>query len=144
MPCYMQGIFEVNMKFKQIQDMQASVIGFGCWAIGGTWNNVTDAESIKTVHSAVDQGINFLMLRPFMVKVMLKPYLVRQLKPLRVIKSLSQLNVVCPGILKTRLKKHERICPGPVFSLRSSNLYSGLVQTTLIYTRCTGQIQKRQ
>lgn len=52
------------MKFKQIKDMQASAIGFGCWAIGGTWNNVTDKESIKTVHSAIDEGINFFDVAP--------------------------------------------------------------------------------
>ena len=52
------------MKFKQIKDMQASAIGLGCWAIGGTWNNVTDAESIRTVHAAVDSGINFFDVAP--------------------------------------------------------------------------------
>ena len=52
------------MKFKQIKDMQASTIGFGCWAIGGTWNNVTDAESIRTIHTAVGEGINFFDVAP--------------------------------------------------------------------------------
>ena len=52
------------MKYKQIKDMQASAIGFGCWAIGGTWNNVTDAESIRTIHAAVDEGINFFDVAP--------------------------------------------------------------------------------
>ena len=52
------------MKFKQIKDLQVSAIGVGCWAMGGTWNNVTDAESIKAVHAAVDNGINFFDVAP--------------------------------------------------------------------------------
>ncbi|MFA0087220.1 aldo/keto reductase [Vibrio sp. 10N.261.51.F12] len=52
------------MKYKQIKDMQASAIGFGCWAIGGTWNNVTDENSIRTIHAAIDEGINFFDVAP--------------------------------------------------------------------------------
>ena len=36
-----------------------SAVSFGSWAIGGTWGTVDDDESIKTLHSALDQGINF-------------------------------------------------------------------------------------
>ena len=32
------------MMFKQIKEMHVSAVGFGCWAIGGTWNNVADDE----------------------------------------------------------------------------------------------------
>lgn len=36
-----------------------STISFGSWAIGGTWGTVNDNESMATLHSALDQGINF-------------------------------------------------------------------------------------
>lgn len=36
-----------------------SEIGFGAWAIGGTWGRVDDRESLKALHRAVDLGVNF-------------------------------------------------------------------------------------
>ncbi|HEX6623246.1 MAG TPA: aldo/keto reductase, partial [Pyrinomonadaceae bacterium] len=36
-----------------------SEIGFGAWAIGGTWGEVEDAESLAALHRAVDLGVNF-------------------------------------------------------------------------------------
>jgi aryl-alcohol dehydrogenase-like predicted oxidoreductase len=38
---------------------QVSPIGFGAWAIGGTWGKVSDQESLATLHRAVDLGVNF-------------------------------------------------------------------------------------
>ncbi|MBI9051711.1 MAG: aldo/keto reductase [Anaerolineaceae bacterium] len=38
---------------------KVSAVSYGAWAIGGTWGTVDDDESIKTLHSALDQGINF-------------------------------------------------------------------------------------
>jgi len=35
-----------------------SSIGFGAWAIGGSWGKVQDKDSIKTLYTALDQGIN--------------------------------------------------------------------------------------
>ncbi|MGI3061604.1 aldo/keto reductase [Vibrio alginolyticus] len=52
------------MKFKQIKDLNASAVGFGCWAIGGTWNNVSDHESIRAIKVAVEAGINFFDVAP--------------------------------------------------------------------------------
>ncbi|RKF18787.1 aldo/keto reductase [Alginatibacterium sediminis] len=52
------------MQYKKIKDLNASAIGFGCWAMGGTWNNVDDDESIRTVHAAIDRGINFFDVAP--------------------------------------------------------------------------------
>lgn len=52
------------MKFKQIKDLSASAVGFGCWAIGGTWNNVTDDESVRAIRAAIDAGINFFDVAP--------------------------------------------------------------------------------
>ncbi len=36
-----------------------SEVGFGAWAIGGSWGKVDDKESMATLHKAVDLGINF-------------------------------------------------------------------------------------
>ena len=41
-------------------DMTPSVIGLGAWAIGGSWGPVDDAQSMKTLHAAVDAGVNFI------------------------------------------------------------------------------------
>ncbi len=40
--------------------MRVSAISLGTWAIGGTWGTVSDEESIRTLHRAVDLGVNFL------------------------------------------------------------------------------------
>jgi aryl-alcohol dehydrogenase-like predicted oxidoreductase len=36
-----------------------SVIGFGAWAIGGSWGETNDAESLAAMHAAVDAGVTF-------------------------------------------------------------------------------------
>ena len=36
-----------------------STISFGAWAIGGTWGDVDDAESMGALHAALDAGVNF-------------------------------------------------------------------------------------
>ena len=38
---------------------EVSSISFGAWAIGGTWGKIDDAESLKTLHRALDLGVNF-------------------------------------------------------------------------------------
>ena len=40
--------------------MDVSVIGFGAWAIGGSWGTVDDAESVRALHASVDAGVNFI------------------------------------------------------------------------------------
>jgi aryl-alcohol dehydrogenase-like predicted oxidoreductase len=40
-------------------DLKLSVIGFGCWAMGGGWGQTDDRESIAAVRRALDLGINF-------------------------------------------------------------------------------------
>jgi aryl-alcohol dehydrogenase-like predicted oxidoreductase len=41
-----------------------TVIGFGAWAIGGPWQwgwgQVDDSESVKAIHAALDNGINWI------------------------------------------------------------------------------------
>ena len=38
---------------------QVSAISMGCWGIGGHWGPVEEAEAIRTIHAALDLGINF-------------------------------------------------------------------------------------
>src|SRR5579863_2742393 len=38
---------------------EVSEISFGAWAIGGTWGEVDDRQSLRALHQAVDAGINF-------------------------------------------------------------------------------------
>lgn len=52
------------MKTKNIKDVQVSALGFGCWAMGGTWNNVSDHESKDAVRAAIDHEINFFDVAP--------------------------------------------------------------------------------
>ena len=36
-----------------------SEISFGAWAIGGSWGDVSDEESLAALHAALDGGVNF-------------------------------------------------------------------------------------
>ena len=38
---------------------EVSPISFGAWAIGGTWGNVDDEDSLAALNKAVDSGVNF-------------------------------------------------------------------------------------
>ena len=38
---------------------RVSEISFGAWAIGGSWGEVDDRESLATLHRAADLGVNF-------------------------------------------------------------------------------------
>jgi aryl-alcohol dehydrogenase-like predicted oxidoreductase len=38
---------------------KVSAISFGAWAIGGTWGEVEDSESLKALHRALDLGVDF-------------------------------------------------------------------------------------
>jgi len=37
-----------------------SEISFGAWAIGGSWGQVSDEESLAALHKAIDSGVNFI------------------------------------------------------------------------------------
>ncbi|MGO9232036.1 MAG: aldo/keto reductase [Bryobacteraceae bacterium] len=39
---------------------QVSEVSFGAWAIGGSWGEVSDDESLAALHQAVDCGVNFI------------------------------------------------------------------------------------
>jgi aryl-alcohol dehydrogenase-like predicted oxidoreductase len=38
---------------------KVSAISFGAWAIGGTWGEVDDKESLSALHRSIDLGVNF-------------------------------------------------------------------------------------
>ena len=39
--------------------LQVSSVSFGAWAIGGTWGEVDDADSMRALKRAVEKGVNF-------------------------------------------------------------------------------------
>lgn len=50
------------MKYRSLgrTGWKVSEISFGAWAIGGSWGVQNDDESMKTLHRAIDLGINFI------------------------------------------------------------------------------------
>ena len=50
------------MKYRQLgrTGMEVSEIGFGAWAIGGSWGPVDDDASMAALHAAVDGGVNVI------------------------------------------------------------------------------------
>jgi aryl-alcohol dehydrogenase-like predicted oxidoreductase len=40
--------------------LAVSTISFGAWAIGGSWGAVDDDETMRTLHAAIDGGVNFI------------------------------------------------------------------------------------
>src|SRR6056297_2381015 len=49
------------MKYRKLgkTDYEVSEVSFGGWAIGGTWGDVEDEQSMAALEEAVNQGINF-------------------------------------------------------------------------------------
>jgi aryl-alcohol dehydrogenase-like predicted oxidoreductase len=49
------------MKYRELgrTGWKVSEISFGTWAIGGSWGDVDDKESIAALHRALDLGVNF-------------------------------------------------------------------------------------
>jgi len=51
------------MKYQRLgkTDMRVSRICLGCWAFAGdkAWGPQKDSDSIRTVHAAIEMGINF-------------------------------------------------------------------------------------
>ncbi len=39
--------------------IDVSEVGFGAWAIGGTWGEVTEADAMASLHEAVERGVTF-------------------------------------------------------------------------------------
>ncbi len=50
------------MQFRKLgrTGWNVSAVSFGAWAIGGSWGDVDDSQSLAALHAAVDCGINFI------------------------------------------------------------------------------------
>jgi aryl-alcohol dehydrogenase-like predicted oxidoreductase len=50
------------MKYRTLgrTGMDVAEVSFGAWAIGGSWGDVDDRESLAALHKAVDMGCNFI------------------------------------------------------------------------------------
>jgi aryl-alcohol dehydrogenase-like predicted oxidoreductase len=50
------------MKYRSLgkTGFNVSEVSFGAWAIGGTWGKVDDSESMAALHTAIDNGVNFI------------------------------------------------------------------------------------
>jgi aryl-alcohol dehydrogenase-like predicted oxidoreductase len=50
-----------SMEYRELgrTGWKVSTISFGAWAIGGTWGDVKDEESLAALHRALDLGVNF-------------------------------------------------------------------------------------
>ncbi|WP_420151010.1 aldo/keto reductase [Spirosoma sp.] len=55
------------MQYRQLgkTDLNVSQLSFGASPLGNVFNDVTEAESIRAVHTAIDQGINLFDVAPF-------------------------------------------------------------------------------
>ncbi|MDQ0207690.1 aldo/keto reductase [Alkalicoccobacillus murimartini] len=49
------------MKYRQLgnTELKISELSFGTWAIGGSWGQTDDPESLKALETAMDNGVNF-------------------------------------------------------------------------------------
>lgn len=50
------------MQFRELgrTGWKVSTVSFGAWAIGGSWGNVDDKDSLAALHRSIDLGINFI------------------------------------------------------------------------------------
>src|SRR5215212_324447 len=50
------------MKYRNLgkTGFKVSEVSFGAWAIGGSWGDVSDDDSLKALHRAIDTGVNFI------------------------------------------------------------------------------------
>ncbi|MFW5808063.1 MAG: aldo/keto reductase [Spirochaetota bacterium] len=50
------------MKLRKMEraGFEVSEIGFGSWAIGGTWGTVKDSDSLDALNAAIGKGVNFI------------------------------------------------------------------------------------
>lgn len=55
------------MKFRALGNtgLEVSVLGLGCSSLGSMFRNIDEAEGIRTVHEAVDAGINLIDVAPY-------------------------------------------------------------------------------
>ena len=50
------------MKYRKFGNRgpEVSEIGFGAWAIGGSWGRQSDKDSLEALETAIDKGVNFI------------------------------------------------------------------------------------
>lgn len=55
------------MEYRRIgnTDMKVSSLSFGASSLGGVFHSLKESEGIKTVHTAIDNGINFIDVSPY-------------------------------------------------------------------------------
>ncbi len=58
----LQARYVGSMQYRELgrTGWKVSEISFGAWAIGGSWGEVSDAESTRALNTAVDCGVNFI------------------------------------------------------------------------------------
>ena len=55
----------MNYRVLGASEIQASVVGLGTWAIGGwMWGGADEAEAVRAIHAAMDEGINLIDTAP--------------------------------------------------------------------------------
>ena len=50
----------MNTKRLGNSDLFITPIGFGAWAIGGSWGPQNEQDSVAALHKALDMGVNFI------------------------------------------------------------------------------------
>jgi L-galactose dehydrogenase len=63
--------------------LEVSVLGFGASSLGGVFRQTDDTESIRTVHTALDLGINFIDVSPYYGATRAETVLGRALREIR-------------------------------------------------------------
>ncbi len=55
------------MKYRQLgrTGLQVSALSFGASSLGGVFRDIDEAEGVRTVHVALDEGINFIDVAPY-------------------------------------------------------------------------------
>ena len=48
-----------RMKTRRLGSLEVSMLGLGCWGMSHSYGKADDAESIATIHRAIDLGITF-------------------------------------------------------------------------------------
>jgi aryl-alcohol dehydrogenase-like predicted oxidoreductase len=50
------------MQYRTLGDtgLEVSAVGFGAWAIGGSWGPQNEQDSLAALHRAIDLGVNFI------------------------------------------------------------------------------------
>ncbi|MBA2336942.1 MAG: aldo/keto reductase [Acidimicrobiia bacterium] len=50
------------MQYRRMEraGLTVSAVGFGAWAVGGSWGTVTDEEAMAALHAALDAGVTFV------------------------------------------------------------------------------------